>query len=81
MEPLVLNIIALALSGLTAGVAGLVLRRIDGVARDVRDISEKVGEHAEKLADGHARIEQLRREVDGLLEREREQVRRLGTVR
>jgi hypothetical protein len=71
-EPLVLNLLVLAVSGLTSVLVGLVFRRLADVGRDVKEIRAEVGKHESALARGEARIEQLRSDVDGLLARERE---------
>ena len=58
-DALVLNLLVLAVSGATSIVVGLVFKRIGEVGRDVKEIGEKVGKHAEALARGEAQIEAL----------------------
>jgi hypothetical protein len=70
-EQIVVNVLVLVASGSTAVLIGLVLKRLDGVAADVKSIREQVGDHATQLARGEERMHQLRADVNGLLERER----------
>jgi hypothetical protein len=65
------QVLLVALSGATTVLVGLVLRRVADIAQDVKEIRSDVGEHSAQLAKGDAQLEQLRKDVDGLLERER----------
>lgn len=71
MDATLINILVLVASGSTSVLVGLVFKRLGDVATDVKEIREDVGQHTADLAEGRARIEQLRRDVDGLLDRER----------
>lgn len=55
-ETVVLNLLVLAVSGLTSVLVGLVFRQLGAVARDVKEIRDQVGEHGERLATVEARI-------------------------
>lgn len=79
-ETLVLNLLVLGVSGATSVIVGLVFRRIGDIAKDVKEIRADVGNHAAAIADSRARLEGLRKDVDGLLDRERDfGLRRMGT--
>lgn len=67
----IVNVLVLVASGATSVLVGLIFRRLGDIASDVKEIRGKVDDHAERLADSKARIEQLRLDVDGLLARER----------
>lgn len=67
----IVNVLVLVASGATSVLVGLIFRRLGDIASDVKEIRGKVDDHAERLAESRARIEQLRVDVDGIMERER----------
>lgn len=67
----IVNVLVLVASGATSVLVGLIFRRLGDIASDVKEIRGKVDDHAERLAESKARIEQLRVDVDGIMERER----------
>jgi uncharacterized protein YbjT (DUF2867 family) len=72
-----IQMLLLVVSGGTGLLSTLLLKRLDGIAADVRAVREKVDDHAEKLAEGRAKIEALEGLVNGLLDRERGRYERL----
>jgi peptidoglycan hydrolase CwlO-like protein len=69
---IIVNVLVVVASGSTSVLVAVVLKRLTDIGNDVKEIRGKVDDHAERLAESKARIEQLRVDVDGLMERERE---------
>jgi F0F1-type ATP synthase membrane subunit b/b' len=64
VDPTLLQLLVLLVSGATAFVVGLVFKRLGEIATDVKEIRADLGEHTADLAKHEEQIAQLRREVD-----------------
>ncbi len=80
MDGLALQLLAAAVSGLSAAVGGLVLRRITDVGREVATIAAKVQDHGESLSAGARRFDDMERRI-GELEREQKAILKDGCAR